>query len=97
MEERKQLQQEREFLEQEKRNVLESGAAGAVLRHSLDRESEWHRRASATLKELEGELVDRQSYYCSLILPKEQRLEMEKNLLILVLDAQEWNYLTITV
>ncbi|XP_067094260.1 coiled-coil domain-containing protein 127-like isoform X1 [Osmerus mordax] len=84
MGERKQLQQERELLEQEKRNVLESGAAGAVLRHSLDRESEWHRRASATLKELEGELVERQSAYCSLILPREQRLEMEKNLLLKV-------------
>ncbi|KAM6967871.1 coiled-coil domain-containing protein 127a [Aplochiton taeniatus] len=82
MEERKQLQQERELLEQEKKRLVESGAAGAVLHHALQRENNWHERASATLRQLEELLVERQSAYCSLFLPREQRLEMEKNILV---------------
>lgn len=84
MEDRQQLQRERELLEQEKRKVLESGAAGALLRRSLDREREWHGRASAMLRDLEGGLVERQSAYCSYTLPRDQRLEMETNLLLRV-------------
>ncbi|XP_038832487.1 coiled-coil domain-containing protein 127a isoform X1 [Salvelinus namaycush] len=84
MEERKQLQVEREALEQEKMKLLESGAAGAILQHALARESDWHQRASAMLKDLEEDLVERQGAYCNLLLPREHRLEMEKNLLIKV-------------
>ncbi|XP_036930342.1 coiled-coil domain-containing protein 127a isoform X1 [Acanthopagrus latus] len=84
MEERKQLQQERETLEEEKQRLVKSGAAGAVLHHALERENNWYNRATATLKELEGQLVERQNAYCSLIQPREQRLEMEKNMLLKV-------------
>lgn len=84
MEERKQLEQERVVLEQEKQRLVMSGAAGAVLHHALERENDWYHRATATLKELEGQLVERQNAYCSLIQPRDQRLEMEKNMLLKV-------------
>lgn len=82
MEERKQLQQEREVLEEDKRRLVESGAAGAVLHDALEKENDWYRRASDALKELELQLVERQNAFCSLLLPREQRLEMEKNMLL---------------
>uniref|UniRef100_A0A3Q3W3M4 Uncharacterized protein n=1 Tax=Mola mola TaxID=94237 RepID=A0A3Q3W3M4_MOLML len=84
MEERKQLQQEREALEEEKQWLVKSGAAGAVLHDALEREDGWCSRATATLKDLEAQLVERQNAYCSLIQPREQRLEMEKNMLLKV-------------
>lgn len=84
MEERKQLQQERQHLEQEKNRLLESGAAGAELRKALQREEEWQRRAQTLLRELEVQLVERQEAFCSILLPREHRLEMEKNLLLKV-------------
>lgn len=74
----------RQALEQEKMKLLESGAAGAILQHALARESDWHQRASAMLKDLEEDLVERQGAYCNLLLPREHRLEMEKNLLLKV-------------
>lgn len=82
MEERKQLQQERDALEKEKQSLVTSGAAGALLHQALERENDWNQRATATLKELEDLLVERQSAYCSIILPREQRMEMEKNILL---------------
>ncbi|XP_069549194.1 coiled-coil domain-containing protein 127a [Brachyistius frenatus] len=84
MVERKQLQQEREALEEEKQRLVKSGAAGAVLHHALKRENDWEQRATATLAELEGQLVERQNAYCSLIQPRDQRLEMERNMLLKV-------------
>lgn len=82
IEERKKLQQERDALEEEKERQVTSGAAGAVLHQALERENDWCQQATATLKELEHLLVERQSAYCSIILPREQRLEMEKNILL---------------
>ena len=64
--------------------MVKSGAAGAVLHHALEREQDWCQRATATLKELEGHLVERQNAYCSLIQPRDQRLEMERNMLLRV-------------
>ncbi|CAK6954304.1 coiled-coil domain-containing protein 127-like [Scomber scombrus] len=84
MEERKQLQQERDTLEEEKQRLVKSGAAGAVLHQALQRENNWYQRATATLRELEHQLVERQNSFCSLIQPREQRLEMEKNILLKV-------------
>nr|XP_046255562.1 coiled-coil domain-containing protein 127a [Scatophagus argus] len=84
MEERKQLQQEREALEGEKQRLVKSGAAGAVLHQALERENNWYNRATTTLKELEGQLVERQNVYCSPLQPRDQRLEMEKNMLLKV-------------
>uniref|UniRef100_A0A8D3E4C2 Coiled-coil domain-containing protein 127 n=1 Tax=Scophthalmus maximus TaxID=52904 RepID=A0A8D3E4C2_SCOMX len=82
-EERKRLQK-REALEEDKQRQVKSGAAGAVLQHALEPEQDWYHRATATLKELEGQLVERQNAYCSLIQPRDQRLEMEKNILLRV-------------
>lgn len=75
---------ERDSLAEEKQWLVKSGAAGAVLHDALERENSWYHRAVATLKELEGQLVERQNAYCSLIQPREQRLEMEKNMLLKV-------------
>ncbi|XP_066546869.1 coiled-coil domain-containing protein 127a [Amia ocellicauda] len=80
--ERKQLQQDREKLEMEKNQLLQSGAAGALLRSALQRETFWQRKATLVLKEFEEALVERQSAYCSVLLPREKRFEMEKNVLI---------------
>ncbi|KAL7840300.1 hypothetical protein AOLI_G00256230 [Acnodon oligacanthus] len=84
LEERKQLQKEREELEKEKRRALQSGAAGIALNGALQREEQWHQRATALLQELELQLVERQEAFCSLLVPRERRLEMEKNLLLKV-------------
>ncbi|KAM3838483.1 coiled-coil domain-containing protein 127-like [Diretmus argenteus] len=45
---------------------------------------DWYQRATATLKELEGQLVERQHVYCSYIQDRDYRLEMEKNMLLKV-------------
>lgn len=82
MEERKQLHKEREALEEEKQKLVKSGVAGALLHEALERENDWYNRATATLKELEAQLMERQNAYCSLIQPRDQRLEMEKNMLL---------------
>ncbi|KAI4873121.1 hypothetical protein NFI96_015543 [Prochilodus magdalenae] len=84
LEERKQLQKEREVLENEKRLALQSGAAGIALNGALQREEQWHQRAKALLEELEHQLVERQEAFCSLLVPRERRLELEKNLLLKV-------------
>ncbi|XP_068180055.1 coiled-coil domain-containing protein 127a [Antennarius striatus] len=82
MEERKHLQQEYEALEKEKQMLVESGAAGVILHQALERQNIWYKQATATLKELEDQLVERQNAYCSRIQPREKRLEMEKNILL---------------
>ncbi|XP_012710436.1 coiled-coil domain-containing protein 127 [Fundulus heteroclitus] len=84
IQERKQLEQEREALNDEKRKSVKSGIAGAALRDALEREASWYQRAAATLRDLEGLLVERQNAYCSLIQPRDHRLEMEKNMLLKV-------------
>ncbi|KAJ8273118.1 hypothetical protein GJAV_G00097640 [Gymnothorax javanicus] len=82
LEERRKLQGDREALEREKEAVLRSGSAGALLQSALERENEWQRKAVAVLQEFEGELVERQNAFCSVLIPRERRLEMEKNLLV---------------
>lgn len=81
-EERDGLRLERDRLEQEKKNAVESGAAATVLRHHLEEESQWEQRTSSRLRELEEKLVERQALFCNLLLPRDQRLELEKNLLL---------------
>ncbi|XP_018618400.2 coiled-coil domain-containing protein 127a [Scleropages formosus] len=82
LEERKQLQRDREALETEKARLLRSGVAAGLFRSVLEKENDWELRAMTVLKEFEVELVERQSAYCSVLLPRDRRLEMEKNLLI---------------
>lgn len=72
-------------MEEEKQRVVQSGAAGAALRQALEGENSWYNRATATLKELESQLVERQNVYCSHIQRREHRVEMEKNMLLKVI------------
>ncbi|XP_064203938.1 coiled-coil domain-containing protein 127-like isoform X1 [Anguilla rostrata] len=82
LEERRGLQQERQALEGEKEQLLRSGRAGAVLRSALEREAGQQRGAAALLAWFEEELVERQHAFCSVLVPRERRLEMERNLLV---------------
>ncbi|KAJ8268342.1 hypothetical protein COCON_G00135140 [Conger conger] len=82
LEERRGLQQERQALEKEKERLLQSGSVGALLQTALERESGWQRRATAVLREFEVELVERQNAFCSVLIPRERRMEMERNLLV---------------
>ncbi|XP_060756219.1 coiled-coil domain-containing protein 127-like [Neoarius graeffei] len=84
MEERKQLQKEREELEDKKKRALQTGAARQALHEALQQEQEWQQGAQVLLNELEHQLVERQSAFCSPLLPKEHRMEIEKNLLVRV-------------
>uniref|UniRef100_A0A803V2H2 Coiled-coil domain containing 127 n=1 Tax=Ficedula albicollis TaxID=59894 RepID=A0A803V2H2_FICAL len=82
VEERKLLEQQQEKLEQEKQVLLHSGAEGTLYQSCLAKEEEWQQRANILLKEFEEGLKERQDIYCSLIVPRSQRLEIEKNLLV---------------
>ncbi|KAM9798504.1 coiled-coil domain-containing protein 127a [Neosynchiropus ocellatus] len=84
MQERKLLQEEQKLVAEEKQRVVKSGAAGAALRDALKQEDTWVQRAHATLKELEAQLVERQSAFCSPIQSRHQREEMERNMLLKV-------------
>ncbi|XP_035406566.1 coiled-coil domain-containing protein 127 [Cygnus atratus] len=82
VEERRSLEQEQEKLEREKQVLLHSGAAGNLYQSCLAKEEEWQKRANVLLKEFEDGLKERQEIYCSLVVPRSQRLEIEKNLLV---------------
>lgn len=84
LEERRQLEKEREELEEEKKHALQTGAAGLALHAALQREEEWHQRAQVLLQDVQDQLVERQNAFCSLLLPREHRREMEKELLLKV-------------
>lgn len=71
-------------MQREKERVVKSGAAAAVLYQALERENNWYHQATATLKELEGQLVERQNIYCSHIQSRHLRKEMEENMLLKV-------------
>ncbi|XP_004597968.2 coiled-coil domain-containing protein 127 [Ochotona princeps] len=79
VEERKLLEQERAQLVQEARQL--QPLRGAYL-HCLQGEEDWQQRARRLLQEFEDALTERQSIYCSRLLPRGQRLEMEKSLLV---------------
>jgi len=82
VEERRILEQEQEKLEREKQVLLHSGAAGNLYQSCLAKEEEWQKRANILLKEFEEGLKERQDIYCSLLVPRSQRLEIEKSLLV---------------
>ena len=69
VEEKKLLEQERAQVLQERRQPLRS----AYLR-CLGQEEDWQRRARLLLSEFEAALTERQSIYCSLVLPRRRRL-----------------------
>lgn len=82
VEERRTLETERTQLEQERKVLQQSGATGALYQSCLEKEAQWQKRANALLKEFEETLTERQEIYCSLMLPRNRRLEIEKNMLI---------------
>lgn len=84
LEERKNLHKEREELEEEKKHALQTGAGGLALHAALQQEEQWEQRAHGLLQNLEHHLVERQNAFCSLLLPRERRREMEKELLLRV-------------
>ncbi|XP_069468459.1 coiled-coil domain-containing protein 127 [Ambystoma mexicanum] len=81
VEERKVLEQTHTQLQQEKKTAQLSGAAGALYQGCLAKEEEWQKKATNLLSEVEDALVERQNIYCSLMVPRKKRLEIEKKLL----------------
>ncbi|XP_027625651.1 coiled-coil domain-containing protein 127-like [Tupaia chinensis] len=79
VEEKKLLEQERAQVMQEKRQMQ---SLRGVYMSYLEKEEDWQRRARLLLKEFEAALTERRNIYCSLILPRNKRLEREKNLLV---------------
>ncbi|OBS57241.1 hypothetical protein A6R68_11633, partial [Neotoma lepida] len=80
------LAEERKLLEQERAQIMQEKSQLQPLRSiylsCLEEEDDWQRRAQLVLKEVGEALVERQNIYCSLILPRSTRLELEKNLLV---------------
>ncbi|KAG8512410.1 LOW QUALITY PROTEIN: Coiled-coil domain-containing protein 127, partial [Galemys pyrenaicus] len=77
VEEKKLLEQERAQVMREKRQPLRSAYLSC-----LKREEDWQQRARRLLGELEKALTERQSIFCSRLLPRSKRLEIEKDLLV---------------
>ncbi|XP_015980184.1 coiled-coil domain-containing protein 127 [Rousettus aegyptiacus] len=80
------LAEERKLLEQERAQAMQERGQVQPLRSAylscLEEEEGWQGRAGLLLKDLEDALSERQSIYCSLLLPRSRRLEIEKNLLV---------------
>lgn len=80
------LVEERKLLEQERARVMQEKSQLQPLRSvylsCLEEEEDWQRRARLVLKEVGEALVERQNIYCSPVLPRSTRLELEKNLLV---------------
>lgn len=78
--------EERKLLEQERAQVMQEKRQLQPLRNAylscLGQEEDWQRRARLLLKEFEDALTERQNIYCSLLLPRHKRLEIEKSLLV---------------
>lgn len=83
MEERRGLSRERQALDLEKGRMQQSGAAGALFQEALEKESQREQSAIQALRQVEERLVDRQSAFCSILVPRDKRLEMEKDLLVM--------------
>ncbi|XP_010602661.1 coiled-coil domain-containing protein 127 [Fukomys damarensis] len=80
------LVEEKKLLEQERAQVMQEKSQLQPLRSvylsCLEEQENWERRARLMLKEVGEALAERQSIYCSLVLPRHTRLELEKNLLV---------------
>lgn len=80
------LAEERKLLEQERAQIMQEKSQLQPLRsvylNCLKEGDDWQRRAQLMLKEVGEALVERQNIYCSLVLPRSTRLELEKSLLV---------------
>lgn len=81
-EERRSIRLERERLENEKSRLLSGGPGGALFHEALEKEKDRENRASVALKEVEYRLVERQRAFCSILVPRARRVEIEKDLLV---------------
>ncbi|XP_066435207.1 coiled-coil domain-containing protein 127 [Eleutherodactylus coqui] len=82
VDERRQMDREREQLRQEITEAKKTSTAQVSYPSHLEREEEWQTQARRLLKEFEVVLTERQHIYCSVIVNKKKRLEIEKNVLI---------------
>ncbi|XP_062386087.1 coiled-coil domain-containing protein 127b [Sardina pilchardus] len=82
MEERRRLSRDRQALDLEKGRV-QSGTAGALFDEALEKESQREQMAIQALGQVEEKLVERQRAFCSILVPREKRLDMEKDLLVM--------------
>lgn len=82
VEAQKHIEIEKQRISEEKQAMLHSGAGAVMYRSAIEKEEEWHKAAKTVLQEIEEALVDRQNVRCSFIIPKERRLEIEKELLV---------------
>lgn len=78
VEEKKLLEQERAQIMQEKRQAQ---PLRSVYLSCLGQQDDWQRRARLLLKDIEEALSERQSIYCSPLLPRGRRREIEESLL----------------
>uniref|UniRef100_A0A672LEC0 Coiled-coil domain containing 127b n=1 Tax=Sinocyclocheilus grahami TaxID=75366 RepID=A0A672LEC0_SINGR len=79
-------------LEKEKQPALASqsrqsrlryeGPGGALFHEALEKEKEREQRASLALKDVEYRLVESQRAFCSILVSRARRVEMEKDLLV---------------
>jgi hypothetical protein len=80
------LAEEKKLLEQERAQIKQEKSRLQPLRNvylsCLQEEDDWQRRAQHVLKEVGEALEERQNIYCSLIIPRSARLELEKSLLV---------------
>lgn len=82
VEDKKQMELERDQLKQELKETQKSSKAQALFARHLEKEEEWQTKAKSLLKEFENALAERQNIFCSLITPKKPRLEIERKMLI---------------
>ncbi|XP_076158169.1 coiled-coil domain-containing protein 127b [Alosa pseudoharengus] len=83
MEERRGLSRDRQALDLEKGRVQQSGTTGALFDEALEKESQREQTAIQALGQVEEKLVERQSAFCSILVPREKRVDMEKDLLVM--------------
>ncbi|XP_042632256.1 coiled-coil domain-containing protein 127-like [Cyprinus carpio] len=81
-EEHRGMRLERDALENEKSRLRYAGPGGALFHEALEKEKERERRASLALKDVEYRLVERQRAFCSILVPRVRRVEVEKDLLV---------------
>ncbi|XP_043089017.1 coiled-coil domain-containing protein 127b [Puntigrus tetrazona] len=81
-EERRGMRLEREVLENERSRLRYAGPSSALFQGALEKEKEREQRASLALKDVEYRLVERQRAFCSILVSRARRVEMEKDLLV---------------
>ncbi|XP_016107597.1 coiled-coil domain-containing protein 127-like [Sinocyclocheilus grahami] len=70
------------FSSWEENKLCYAGPAGALFHEALEKEKERERGASLALKNVEYRLVERQRAFCSILVPRVRRVEVEKDLLV---------------